>query len=138
MKMSALYVEDSEVQAELITRLLTCAEECFLGGLQFTVLGTLAEAKSALTPGRFDVLLLDLSLPDSSAEATTKWLAESNKATLPPIIVVTNDIAPETSTSVVALGAENCIDKPMLTLAPALAMKMIWQAILRRKRDQSC
>ena len=79
-----LLVEDSPSDAALLQESLT---EDGLGQFEFTHVVTLAEAMSLARQTRFDVALLDLTLPDSSGRET--FLHARAEAPILPIVVMT-------------------------------------------------
>jgi signal transduction histidine kinase len=83
-KVSVLLVEDSLSDAVLLQEAFTNEEP---GTFQFTHAETWAEAEQQLKAQPFDVLLLDLSLPDSSGRET--FVRARARAPLLPIVVLT-------------------------------------------------
>ena len=79
-----LLVEDSPSDAALLQESLN---QVGPGQFQFTHVETLAEGLSQLSQGRFDVMLLDLSLPDSTGRET--FLRARAAAPQTPIVVLT-------------------------------------------------
>ncbi len=79
-----LLVEDSEVFARVLTEALTETE---LADLDLTHAATLAAAIERLAAGHYDVILLDLSLPDSRGMETLAAVRAASPAT--PIVVLT-------------------------------------------------
>ena len=82
--LSILLVEDSPSDAVLLQESLSQHE---VGGFQFTHAETWAEAAARLSQQSFDVLLLDLSLPDSTGRDT--FVRARAAAPLLPIVVLT-------------------------------------------------
>ena len=80
-----LLVEDSTSDADLLQEMLHLTG---LGRFEFTTVDRLDEALVRLSQKTFDVLLLDLSLPDSSGPDT--FLRARNAAPQVPIVVSTN------------------------------------------------
>ncbi|MBN1980438.1 MAG: sigma-54-dependent Fis family transcriptional regulator [Chitinivibrionales bacterium] len=81
-------------------------------GYQTTFARNLKEAKEILTTNRFDVILLDLRLPDGDA---IEWIPELKKSNYGiPIIIITaiGDIA--TAVKAIKKGAENFLTKPVV------------------------
>jgi PAS domain S-box-containing protein len=79
-----LLVEDSVSDADVLQEML---HQTGLGSLEFTWVERLDEALSRLCQETFDVLLLDLSLPDSTGSDT--FLRVRNAAPQVPIVVLT-------------------------------------------------
>src|ERR1035438_1395292 len=82
--LSILLVEDSPSDAVLLQESLSQHE---VGGFQFTHAETWAEAAARLSQQSFDVLLLDLSLPDSTGRDT--FIRARAAAPHLPIVVLT-------------------------------------------------
>jgi CheY-like chemotaxis protein len=107
---SILLVEDSPSDAALLQESLN---ENGAGQFQLTHVENLAEALARLSPGRFDIMLLDLSLADSTLRET--FLRERAAAPEPPIVVLTgtmDEIAPGPS------GSAECPFPANLTRRP--------------------
>lgn len=83
---SILLVEDSPSDAALLQELLNATGA---GQFEFTHVETLEEARAQLSEARFDVLLLDLTLPDSTGRET--FLRARASAPLLPIVVLTGE-----------------------------------------------
>jgi signal transduction histidine kinase len=83
--LSILLVEDSPSDAVLLQESLSQHE---VGGFQFTHAETWAEAAARLQQQSFDVLLLDLSLPDSTGRDT--FVRARAAAPQLPIVVLTS------------------------------------------------
>ena len=79
-----LLVEDSLTDAALLQESLTQPES---GRFEFTLAESWAEAAARLMQGRFDVLLLDLSLPDTTGRDT--FVRARAAAPQLPIVVLT-------------------------------------------------
>ena len=79
------------------------------GGLRVTVCRTLAEGRRALEDGAFDLLILDVNLPDGNGLDFLRTLRRDHAA--PVILLTANDL----ETDIVAgleLGADDYITKP--------------------------
>lgn len=101
-----LIVEDDEALSRGIALALQNAQTGFVQAR------TLAEARGALAGGTFDLLLLDLNLPDGNGLDLLKSLrAQPRYAALPILLLTANDM----ETDIVAgleLGADDYITKP--------------------------
>ena len=79
------------------------------GGLRVTVCRTLAEGRRALEDGAFDLLILDVNLPDGNGLDFLRTLRREHA--VPVILLTANDL----ETDIVAgleLGADDYITKP--------------------------
>ena len=102
-----LYIEDNASNAELAARLLggrrgfdLVIAECGQEGLD--LLGTQA----------FDLLLLDLHLPDVAGEEILRQVRTDPALGGPPVIVVSADASPDVIRRVTAAGAVEYLTKP--------------------------
>jgi len=113
-----LVVDDDEATRLLITRILE--QELAVG---VTLAGSAAQAQRQLQETRFDVILLDLLMPETSGFEVLEWMrgAKSpNRST--PVLVVSVLGDEETIERCRRLGASVHIVKPILreTLAAAV------------------
>ena len=76
--MRLLYVEDDEDNRDVMTAYLDAS------GFDVSVAGTAAEAAALLAGARFDVVLLDMSLPDRDGG----WVAKTAREAAPGVPVV--------------------------------------------------
>lgn len=101
-----LLVEDDPLAAKLVRLILSKGK-----GLETvtTHVTTISATKNALAEHSFDVILLDLNLPDSNTEETLehcKKIAENN-----PVIVLTGNDSEEIGVRAVQLGAQDYLVK---------------------------
>jgi diguanylate cyclase (GGDEF)-like protein/PAS domain S-box-containing protein len=103
-----LLLEDERVSAEIISEYLRGVR-----GLELRLdrAETLAEARAHLARGPYDLLILDLNVPDSSGLATLDAMRGSNAL----VIVVTGDNEPELRDAVLARGAYDFVHKSQLS-----------------------
>lgn len=101
-----LLVEDSLSDATLVRESLTQDD---LGSFDFTHVETLAEAIRQVNPARFDVVLLDLTLPDSTGRATFVR-AQAAEPSL-PIVVMTGIEDEVVGLEAVRLGIQDYLIK---------------------------
>ena len=98
-----LVVEDNEVFAEIVREALPAGE------WHLTVCNDLESAANAIRSATFDVVLLDLGLPDSFGEATFDRMWGRVGET--PIVIMTNDGMHELGRRLVRRGAADFIGK---------------------------
>lgn len=124
--LSVLLVEDNQIHAELIERHLSTAGN---GTVRLDRAQRLSEALELLAHRRVDVLLLDLSLPDSRIEETLPRVIDLHGDI--PIIVLTslNDL--DFGTRAVQQGAQDYLVKTDLN--GQLLVRAIHYAIERKK-----
>lgn len=122
---NVLLVEDNPDHAEIIRR----QAEQAAGRITLTHVSTLGSARQAYASGRFDAVLLDLQLPDSTLEETLSLglcgFAEA------PIIVLTTLDESELGAEAVRDGAQDYLVKA--SLSPDLLYRSICQSIERQR-----
>jgi two-component system, OmpR family, KDP operon response regulator KdpE len=122
--MRLLLIEDNERFAELLKRGLTAA------GFVVDVLTTAGEATAALQSSRFEIVVLDLGLPDADGQQALQRLRAFSE--VPVIILSARD---QESEKIAALdhGADDYVEKPF-SVGELLARI---RAALRHRRMQS-
>lgn len=127
-----LLVEDSNVDAALILRLLQQTTESF----SVEVVGTLAAAISLLSEREFDVVVLDLILPDSEGISTfTKFQAHFSDI---PVILLTGMDEDKIGVAAVQSGAQDFINKRNINaelLCRSIRYAIERNALLRREQQ---
>lgn len=106
--MKALLVEDDDLQRVIIEETLNKAYP----NLELTILGSLKEAVEAVGQGQFQVILLDLGLPDSKGIDTLTALHARTPQT--PIVVLTASEGGGLGTLCVQAGAQDFLQKQKL------------------------
>ena len=101
-------------------------------GFQVQSVGTVKEAKALLNQKTFDLLLLDVGLPDGDGYEVCQFLKSSN-ATQTPVIFLTACDAEVNIVMGLELGADDYITKPFDS--DVLLLKI--QAILKRNFEIS-
>ncbi|MDJ0724165.1 MAG: diguanylate cyclase [Prochloraceae cyanobacterium] len=104
--LSILLVEDTLAEAELIEELL---DEVIPDRFKITTVKRLTQAFEQLTAAEFNIILLDLSLPDSRGIDTIAQMKE--KAFNLPIIVLTSLDDSDTALEAVRRGAQDYLVK---------------------------
>ncbi|HEY5998133.1 MAG TPA: response regulator, partial [bacterium] len=124
-----LTVEDSATDAELLA--IALAGE-FPAGQSVTWARTLEQALECLHHGAFDVLLMDLSLPDSSGlDGIRRIRGEWPHV---PIVIVTGTLDEELAAAAVDLGVQDYLLKGRLT--GRIVSRVIMYAILRQRAEE--
>jgi PAS domain S-box-containing protein len=101
-----LIVEDSDSDAQFLEESLNRSSP---GQFYFTRVETLAEALAQLKQARFDVMLLDLSLPDSTGRET--FVRARAEAPEMPIVVLTGAAGERTGLEAVRQGVQDYLLK---------------------------
>ena len=103
-----LLLEDERTTAEIVAEYLRGVRG---RELRLDHAATMAEARAHLAKGRYDLLILDLNVPDSKGLATLDAMRGSNAL----IIVTTADDDPELRDAVLARGAYDFLHKSQLS-----------------------
>jgi two-component system chemotaxis response regulator CheY len=102
-----LVVDDSKVMREMIVACLRGVD-----GLQFTQAASGLEAIERLSLGAFDLMFLDLNMPDIGGFEVVEFVRSQDTLKELPIIVVTTRGEESTRTRALALGASRFMTKP--------------------------
>jgi two-component system OmpR family response regulator len=78
-------------------------------GMRVTAVGTGGEMRRAVGAGRFDIVVLDVMLPDDNGMELCKWL---QRGTPLPVIMLTAQGDPNSRVLGLELGADDYIGKP--------------------------
>ena len=103
-----LIVEDSEFNAQVLTKAVSA-----LAPVMVAKTGT--EALDMVAAQDFDVILLDIMLPDIDGFEVCRRIVEAKKSDAPPIIFVTSRDDVEDEEKGLALGAVDYIYKPVIS-----------------------
>lgn len=122
-----LLVEDSAHDAEFIGMMLKRAPEI---EVRIDHVTTLADAVQACQRDEFDIVLLDLGLPDSSGTSSVTRLRASSPST--PIVVLTGDDRSATGQEAIDLGAQDYLTKQHVVTG--LLTRMMKHSIQRHNR----
>jgi PAS domain S-box-containing protein len=122
--MKVLYVEDYLSNVRLLEQILALRP--------FVILETTTHGKDAIKKtylDDFDLIFLDLNLPDISGEEVLLQIRSNERTRDTPIVVVSADAAAYQSQRLVALGADRYITKPfdiprLLSLVDQIALLM--------------
>jgi len=110
-KIKVLLVEDNPEVANLIEDIFNRAQDCEFGVFK---VGCLSDALVSLSLERVDVIILDLSLPDSKGVNTVRKVRE-NVQTL-PIIVLTGSEDEKLANEALEAGANDFIYKTQISI----------------------
>ncbi len=105
--MRILYVEDNQVDIDLVKSILNKASNT----IQFTQTHTIASAKEIVkgSPSRFDLILIDLGLPDGSGLTLLQWIREKNWPLA--IVILTGTGEQEMALTALKNGADDYLEK---------------------------
>ena len=121
-----LHIEDNPGDADLVKEILYSAK-----GSEFDILHVerLSAALSELQEKNFDVILLDLGLPDSSGLQSVKKIHDSSPHI--PIVVITENNDSTLGMSAVKNGAQDYLVKGLI---PGFHMVRVLQYAIQRKQ----
>jgi len=107
--MRLLLVEDSRTAVKMVEGLLAEEEERQASRFELTVAMTLAEAEAALGKASFDLVLLDLTLPDSHGLDTVDTIVAAAPRT--PVVVLTSTADERLGLQALKKGAQDFLVK---------------------------
>ncbi|WDQ17539.1 GGDEF domain-containing response regulator [Rhodopirellula sp. P2] len=122
-----LLVEDNDLDAMFITRVF---ERATVIDAQIERASSLGEAFEKLDQSDFDIVLLDLGLPDSNGLQSIRAIRE--RTTSIPIVVQTGDDRIETGFAAIEAGAQDFLSKH--DLKDHLLTRLTVHAILRQRQ----
>lgn len=131
--LQALLVEDNPGDARLIQKHLELADAPELGEVAVEHVETLIEAFERLAAATFDVVLLDLGLPESTGIETAERLIEEFPGV--PVVVLTGLTNREVAVEAIRAGAQDYLNKDEHIEGPMLA-RAIRYAVERKAREQ--
>ena len=131
LEMSILLVEDTDTDAFVVTRIL---EQFLSQGCHITRVGTLEEAERTLAThgSSYDVILLDLGLPDSSSPEDTYHRVKHYMAKMPVIVLTCLDDH-NLAVDSLGLGAQDYLCKNDIVLQPSKFCNAIEFSVLRHR-----
>ncbi len=106
--LNVLYIEDNDANVEVVSRYLQSRPHVRLCSVSSGEAG-LARAKAEV----FDVILLDLHLPDTYGGEVLRQLKSDVKTSAVPVVVLSADASPGVIHRLLAHGAESYLTKPM-------------------------
>ena len=128
-QISILYIEDNAADFRLIKEFL---KETKRSAFNLVLAGTLKDGIEQIQKNNFDIILLDLNLPDSVGFQTFKKVFSCCKGI--PLVLVTGDKDEDLSLKLITEGAQDYISKNNMNAF--LIEKTIQYAIERNKSEQ--
>lgn len=117
--MHALIIEDSPVFVKIIEHTLQTL------GFQTTTVGTASDALSALESQIFEVLILDLNLPDQSGLDFCRRVRANSRCRLIPVLMLTSDESEQLLQQALEAGVTELFHKTRLTEIEAMLREYI-------------
>ncbi|MHB9286188.1 ATP-binding protein [Halobacteriales archaeon Cl-PHB] len=133
MQLDVLLVEDNPGDATLIEHhLANPAVDTFVDEVSLTHVETLTAALETLDGGRYDVLLLDLGLPESTGIETLELVLDDDPSV--PIIVLTGLDDAQISVDAIQAGAQDFL--PKAELDTDRLVRALRYAVERHKQER--
>ncbi|WP_225875252.1 sensor histidine kinase [[Limnothrix rosea] IAM M-220] len=127
-----LLIEDNLAEAELLQELLLTLDTT---ACQLCHESRLSAALKALQQQQFDIVLLDLSLPDSQGLNSLSAIIAVAPDT--PVVVLTNTSDSETALEAVHQGAQDYLVKTNIAIDQATLWRSLLYAIERKKNQKA-
>jgi CheY-like chemotaxis protein len=103
-----LLIEDEALNRALVRATLTRAGDPRLRNAELTEAPTIADGRRALQAGTFDVLLLDVRLPDGNGLELASALPEPR----PIMVAMTASVVPSPRDAAMKAGCDGFLEKP--------------------------
>ncbi|MFI1989284.1 response regulator [Actinoplanes sp. NPDC020271] len=110
-----LLVEDEELNRMLVKAVLSRAGVDTVRNAELVDATTLEEARESVRNGEFDLILLDLNLPDGNGLTLARELAAGDAASdrpKPVVVAVTASVLPQDQKAALDAGCDDFLDKP--------------------------
>lgn len=107
-----LHVDDDELNRALVRTALARSAEPLLRTARLTEAADLARARAILAEGPFDVVLLDLRLPDGSGLALAAEMKAAGTGEPPIFVALTGHAEPQQRGAALAAGCAAVLSKP--------------------------
>ncbi|GIF10389.1 response regulator [Actinoplanes teichomyceticus] len=115
-----LLVEDEELNRMLVKAVLSRAGVDAVRNAELVDATTLSEARQSLRDGEFDLILLDLNLPDGNGLSLARELAAGQAPAdrpKPVVVAVTASVLPQDQRAALDAGCDDFLDKPYAAAA---------------------
>jgi signal transduction histidine kinase/CheY-like chemotaxis protein/ligand-binding sensor domain-containing protein len=123
--LNILVAEDNQVNQKLISRMLSKL------GYEFAMVENGLEVLKKLDEQEFNVILMDVQMPEMDGFEATRSIRESNRKLQPFIIAMTANAGPDDRDMCIAEGMDDYIAKPMkseglIAVLKAAHKMMVW------------
>jgi CheY-like chemotaxis protein len=107
-----LLVEDNELNRALVRAILARTSESRLRAADLVEVENLAGAREALAGGTFDLILLDVHLPDGSGLSVAQEVSAGPPERRPAIVALTAAALPRERAAAMEAGCDTFLAKP--------------------------
>ena len=108
--MRILLVEDNEMNRALVRAILARTAEQRLSGTELVEAENVAAGRAALAGGQFDLILLDVHLPDGTGLAIAQEVRDRGAG--PPVVALTAAALPREQAAAMEAGCDTFLAKP--------------------------
>jgi two-component system KDP operon response regulator KdpE len=109
-----LLVEDQPLNRDLVHAIVSRTTQPPLCDASLTDAHDLAQARALVAAGEFDIVLLDVQLPDGSGLALLDALANGSARRRPAVIALTGGVLPQQRAAALEAGCDAVLEKPFL------------------------
>jgi len=131
MNRRIIFVEDEKDFTEVVRRLQATVDKKLFGDTELLILQSLAMLKHVLETSEALMIILDLTLPDSSNEHTMEVLAREHHL-WPPVFVLTGDERLETRDKCLSYGAVGFAIKRQVLESPNFFFSYLYNEHVKR------
>lgn len=124
------FVEDDPNYADIVARFYKEVPKLFGGGAELIALQTISMLRHVLATNSVQLIILDLTLPDSMQEDTIEMIGRERK-TLPPVFVLTGDHRIEVRQQCIAMGAVGVAIKEHVIESPNFFFATVYNEYLK-------
>lgn len=104
---SVLYVEDQKVNREVVAMMLKTL------GCHVDTANDGHQAIEMFTPGKYDIIFMDIRMPGIDGIETTKKLLKKYGDTLPPVVAISASVLEDDREKILDIGMVDLITKPV-------------------------
>jgi len=130
-----LLIEDEEGVAKVYAALLRGEAHKIGWPCSITICPSIEGAEKRVEQHKYDAVLLDLKLADSTAEQTAAEVDRLSEI-WPPIVVLTFNAQETLRRQCLLTGAEDFITKSLMQAYPDIVLERIYNATVRHERQK--
>jgi CheY-like chemotaxis protein len=109
-----LLVEDQPLNRDLVHAIVSRTTQPPLRDALLTDAHDLAQARAFVAEGEFDLVLLDIQLPDGSGLALLDEIAGCSGRRRPAVIALTGGVLPQQRAAALEAGCDAVLEKPFV------------------------